>query len=374
MTGAKREELSSGVSPDVYTPRLPVNLTLGITGVFSGRKINESRVIYKAQPKNLKAILRFTQGWFKIEITKPAKPLLQAQNGGLLNLIAIRVGMHFNKLPKTVDEQIQLLQSRGMEIDDLEQARHYLSHINYYRLAGYWIPFESNHQTHQFKRGTNFNQVISLYDFDRELRLLVLDAIERIEVSFRTQFTYFMAHNHGTHSYLDANLARNKKYWEYNLKRLKDQINQSDELFIKHYQNKYSRPDLPPIWSVCEIMSFGTLSRWFRNLSPMPTRKAISAKYQIDNKVLESIMHHLTSLRNICAHHSRLWNRKFTVTLKSPKKPQELVNNFNLNTSQDQERRIYNTLVLLAWFSGIVSPASSWGKKKADYFTGFISK
>lgn len=95
----------------------------------------------------------------------------------------------------------------------------------------------------------------------------------------------------------------------------------------------------------------------------MPTRKAISAKYQIDNKVLESIMHHLTSLRNICAHHSRLWNRKFTVTLKSPKKPQELVNNFNLNTSQDQERRIYNTLVLLAWFSGIVSPASSWGKK-----------
>ena len=267
--------------------------------------------------------------------------------------------MRFNKPPKTVDEQIQLLQSRGMQIDDLEQARHYLSHINYYRLAGYWIPFESNHQTHQFKSGTNFDQVINLYDFDRELRLLVLDAIERIEVSFRTQFAYFMAHNHGTHSYLDASLAREDKYWNNNLESLKREISQSDELFIQHYQNKYTTPSLPPIWSVCEIMSFGLLSRWFKNLRPMTTRKAISAKYEIDNKVLESIMHHLTSVRNICAHHSRLWNCKFTITLKLPKKPTRLVNNFN----SSQPRRFYNTLVILAWFLGIVSPASSWEKR-----------
>ena len=192
--------------------------------------------------------------------------------------------MRFNKTPKTIDEQIQLLQSRGMEIDDIEQARHYLSHINYYRLAGYWIPFEINHETHEFKTGTNFNQVISLYDFDRELRLIILDMIERIEVSFRTQLAYFMAHYHGSHSYLDSSLARRSQYWKDNLKSLKREISQSDELFIQHYQNKYTDPPYPPVWSVCEIMSFGLLSRWFKNLRPMKTRKAISAIYQLDNK------------------------------------------------------------------------------------------
>lgn len=267
--------------------------------------------------------------------------------------------MRFNKSPKTIDEQIQLLQSRGMQINDLGQARHYLSHINYYRLTGYWLPFEANHQTHQFKSGTSFDAVINLYDFDRELRLLVLDAIERIEVSFRTQWAYFMAHKHGSHGYLDKSLARQYQYWNDNLDSLKKEISRSDELFIQHYQTKYTVPSLPPVWSVCEVMSLGLLSRWFKNLRPMPTRKAIAAMYQLDNKVLASIMHHLTQVRNICAHHSRLWNRKFTVTLKLPKNPALLVTNFN----PSEPRRLYNTLVILAWLLGIVSPSSSWKKK-----------
>lgn len=264
--------------------------------------------------------------------------------------------MRFNKTPKTINEQIQLLQSRGMQIDDLDQARHYLSHINYYRLGGYWLPFEADHQTHQFQTGTHFDAVIRLYDFDRELRLLVLDAIERIEVSFRTQWAYWMAHNHGSHSYQDPKLARQHRYWKSNMDSLKGEISRSDELFIEHYQAKYTEPSLPPVWSVSEIMSLGLLSRWFKNLRPMQTRKAISNMYQLDNKVLESIMHHLTQVRNLCAHHSRLWNRKFTITLKLPKNPSLLATNFNLS----EPRRLYNTLVILVWLLNIVSPLSSW--------------
>ena len=96
--------------------------------------------------------------------------------------------MRFNKPPKTFDEQVTLLESRGMVIEDLSRAKRYLSHLNYYRLAAYWLPFEETHSPHCFKPDTQFNTVLEHYIFDRELRLLVMDAIERIEVSLRTRW------------------------------------------------------------------------------------------------------------------------------------------------------------------------------------------
>ena len=94
---------------------------------------------------------------------------------------------YFNKKPKNLDEQIALLESRGMIVDDRESAKFYLQHINYYRLRAYWLTFELDLVSHQFFKNTKFQDVLELYIFDRELRLLVLDAIERIEVSVRSQ-------------------------------------------------------------------------------------------------------------------------------------------------------------------------------------------
>lgn len=90
--------------------------------------------------------------------------------------------MRFTKPPKTYDEQVDLLISRGMQIDDRTRAIHYLSHLNYYRLAAYWLPFEQDHATHQFRSEANFDQVLKHYNFDRGLRLRVLDVIEPVEV------------------------------------------------------------------------------------------------------------------------------------------------------------------------------------------------
>ena len=90
--------------------------------------------------------------------------------------------MDFTKPARTWDEQIDLLRSRGLHIPDREQARHYLSHINYYRLTGYRLPFEADGSTRRVKAQTSFDDVLNLYIFDREFRLLLLDAIERIEV------------------------------------------------------------------------------------------------------------------------------------------------------------------------------------------------
>ena len=143
--------------------------------------------------------------------------------------------MRFNKSHKTVDEQIELLRSRGMVIDDQDTARHYLSHLNYYRLSGYWLPFESDHQNHIFRDGTHFKNVLNLYIFDRELRLLVLDAIERIEISLRTQWVYWMAEDYGPHGYLDHQLSQNPRWFQKNLDDLKSEISRSKEVFIEHY-------------------------------------------------------------------------------------------------------------------------------------------
>lgn len=90
--------------------------------------------------------------------------------------------MQFTKPPKTFDEQVTLLLNRGMEINDRERAKHYLGHLNYYRLAAYWLPFEQDHSSHSFKPNITFDLVLDHYIFDRELRLLVMDAIERVEV------------------------------------------------------------------------------------------------------------------------------------------------------------------------------------------------
>ncbi|NCC27725.1 MAG: Abi family protein, partial [Gammaproteobacteria bacterium] len=197
----------------------------------------------------------------------------------------------FGKPATTYAEQVALLQQRGMVIDDPGEAEFYLQHLNYYRLGAYWLPFEADHATHRFRTGTRIADVLNLYIFDRELRLLVLDAIERVEVSVRSQWAYQLAHRHGPHAHLDPALAYRRRLWEQNLTRLADEVNRSDEAFIRHLVETYTEA-LPPVWAVCEVMSLGQLSRWYNSLKPMATRRAIANVYALDEKVLQSWLHH----------------------------------------------------------------------------------
>lgn len=264
----------------------------------------------------------------------------------------------FKKPATTYADQVALLQSRGMIVSDVKAACFYLQHINYYRLGAYWLPFEANHSTHEFKPGTTFEAVLKLYTFDRQLRLLIMDALERIEVSVRAQWTYHMAHNHGAHSHLDKRLANNAHWYEKNLETLEKEVDRADEIFIQHMKDRYQEP-LPPIWAVCEVMSLGLLSKWYDNLKPKRTRRAISSVYQVDEDVLASWLRHLTIIRNICAHHSRLWNRYFaTIPMPSRNKPASLKGEFIVSS-----RKLYNTLVIILHFMDIISPKHRWRKK-----------
>ena len=264
----------------------------------------------------------------------------------------------FAKPPTTFAQQVALLQQRGMIIADPQEAEFYLQQLNYYRLAAYWRPFEDNHSNHQLRAGTRCEDVLNLYVFDRELRLLILDAIERVEVSVRTQWAYQLAHHHGAHAHLDAALAFNAQRWQSNLAKLQEEVVRSDEVFIRHLLDTYCEP-LPPVWAVCEVMSLGLLSRWYNNLGPMPTRRAIAASYGLDEKLLESWLRHLSLVRNTCAHHSRLWNREFTVTPALPRnKPVGLAPQL-----RQSSRRLYNTLVILLYLMDRIAPHHHWRQR-----------
>lgn len=265
--------------------------------------------------------------------------------------------MKFNKRPITFEAQVDLLIQRGMVIPDRAEAIHYLRHLNYYRLGAYWIPFEQNHANHTFKPGASFSEVLNLYVFDRELRLLVMDAIERIEVSIRTGWAYHLSHRYGTHAHLDAGLF--KKQWRHkgNVDNLKKDVRRScHETFIKHLCDKYDE-DLPPLWAMVEVMTFGQLSQWYSNLRHGQDRNAVAHVYDMDEINLTSFLHHLVIVRNICAHHSRLWNREFTFTFKLPRhRPKALLPSLNPGNG----RKPYNTLVLLAYLMDRISPGHHW--------------
>lgn len=266
--------------------------------------------------------------------------------------------MQFTKPALSFEAQVQLLIDRGMVIADRERARYYLEHVNYYRLRGYWLPYEqaAGNGTHAFIPGTSFDDALSLYIFDRHLRLLLLDAIERIEVSLRTRWAHALAMKYGAHAYMRTDIFHKQERYQRCLDGLREEIKRSHEIFIKHYSTTYTMPELPPIWAACEVMSLGQLSKWYDNLKHRADRREIAAIYGLDESVLRSFMHHMTHIRNLCAHHSRVWNRRFTVTMQIPNHPLHIAGWFN----QKEDRRLYNTLTMLGYLLTIISPDSKW--------------
>jgi len=272
--------------------------------------------------------------------------------------------MKFEKAPLSFEQQVDRLLHRGMTITDRAATIRYLGDLNYYRLAGYWLPFEVDHETHQFIPGTEFSDVLNLYVFDRELRLLIMDAIERIEVSIRTRFSYHLSHRYGSHPHLKPEFFHDEGKYQETLAKLKNEIKRSHEEFVYHLRKKYDEP-LPPIWAAVELMSFGQLSKWYGNLKSRSDKKVIADHYELNEGYLRSFLHHLTIIRNLCAHHSRVWNRKFTFIFRLPSKRPEILAS-SLNNDSRGERRLYNTLVMLAYLMDIVSPDHHWKRRLQD--------
>jgi abortive infection bacteriophage resistance protein len=264
--------------------------------------------------------------------------------------------MSCNKPPTTYARQLEILKHRGLVVTDEARALHCLQHHNYYRLSAYRFPITVQGNPDQFLPNTTFDDLWDLYHFDRTLRQLVSEAVKRVEISVRSRWAYVLAHAHGAQAYEYAPVFRNPTRHTDALARLDDELKRSHEDFVAHYRNKYQMLR-PPIWAACEVMSFGLLSRFYENIKRNADRKVISTTYSLSPETLESLLQHCSYIRNLCAHHSRLWNRRFTITFQLPRtSPAALIPSLH----PPEDRRLYNTLVILTHMVGVIEPAPNW--------------
>ena len=237
-----------------------------------------------------------------------------------------------NKPAYTITDQIALLKQRGMLFTDENSASHFLKNISYYRLKGYWWDMQDDYTLHTLKPNTHFEEIINRYNFDRHLRLILFDAIERIEIALRTKMIYQLSISYGSCWYLDTTLFENttitlydgtvKTIHQNTIDELQKEFKRSQEIFIKDQRNRYPNDDVDA-WKILEVASMGTLSKLYKNLKHQLPEKATIAKEMGLNlhSELSSWLEAITYVRNIIAHHSRLWSRNMV------KKPIENLNN-----------------------------------------------
>lgn len=300
-------------------------------------------------------------------------------------------------------DQLAQLKARDLTVTDDEKALDYLQRIGYYRLSGYWFAFRERSELccawpskkqiaegktarvlrialDNFKAGATFQNAVELYVFDKKLRLLVLDALERIEVAFRVEISHTLGEL-GAFSYLEpgylfegfaGKVNQHKGITDHQvwLQKQASLITRSKEDFIRHNREKYGLP--LPIWVACEVWDFGTLSTLFGGMRE-EEQDIISAKYGIkDGRVLASWLRSLNYLRNVCAHHSRLWNRNI---VDQPKKPDEGdVPLFELAWEADQKHTLARVFVLLCITQHLlckVNPTSTWWQRLKELLADF---
>jgi abortive infection bacteriophage resistance protein len=255
----------------------------------------------------------------------------------------------YNKSFKTIDEQIELLKSRGMSFHDENQAKHHLLNLNYYRLSGYWLPFKKSDDS--FNPNLYFEDIINLYFFDSGLKVLLYQALETIEISAKTKFAYYLSQAHGSHP-LKAENFTNIYYFDQSYAKLLSEIQrQKDRDFIKHYRENYSN-DLPPLWVCVEVMTFGLLSQLTKNIKNTAVKRSISRCYDLDMRIFDSVLYHLSTIRNHIAHHSRLYNQISEITFGIPK---YLENQCN----KEQLGSLYNTIVISDYILKKIEPKST---------------
>jgi abortive infection bacteriophage resistance protein len=274
------------------------------------------------------------------------------------------------KDPKTIQEQLDLLQERGMAFRDLRNAPHFLANISYYRLKGYWWETQSNKVDHEFAKGSFFEDVVGLYNFDRHFRLIVFNAIERIEVALRTKLIYHMSLAYGPEWYLDGSLFQNSYHHTNFVTKIQKDIHDSSEEFIKkHFENHPG--EQPESWKALEVVTLGTLSKLYKNIKhQLPEKAQIAKEFGLYNqKYLASWLLSITLVRNIVAHHSRLWNRVIINQYDWPDKtPFPLLSYI---PDANRRRKIFPLLAAMLYLNDRISPGHHLKTELIDLFEAY---
>lgn len=271
--------------------------------------------------------------------------------------------MKYTKPFLTFEQQADQLLARGLKGDRTTLIDH-LKSVSYFRLSGYWIPFRKPDPTDRRKRLDEFYPDASIevvwerYVFDRRLRLVVMDALERIEIDFRTQLIHLHAEKHGPFGYADdpsslpgLSLPDRTQFLDY----FRDQLARSRDEMIEHFRSKYGSDhnDLP-IWVLCEQMTFGHLVTLYRGCEP-DLQKKLADRYCISDTVCLSWLKCLNTIRNFCAHHSRLWNRVLGLKPLIPDKDPRWRNPVPIPNN-----RVFAILTICRYCLGLIAPGNRW--------------
>lgn len=271
----------------------------------------------------------------------------------------------FIKIALTYEQQLQQLKNRGLLIPDEPKALFLLENISYYRLSGYWFPLLADKINHVFKQNASFDTAFKIYCFDKELRKLLISELEKIEVAIRAKMVYVLSHAHGPFWYQDPMLFTNIDAHASSLNKMKEEFNRSDEEFIAAFKQKYSDP-LPPSWITMEITSFGTLSILYSRLKPGRSKRDIANYFGLPDSVFSSWMHSIVYIRNVCAHHTRLWNRAMSITPYLPNKPRKA-----WIEKQVANNRSYFMLCMVKYLLATVNPGNSFTEKVKQLFVKY---
>lgn len=303
----------------------------------------------------------------------------------------------FAKPAITVGEQLQLLKARGLKIQDEVRATHFLEAVSFFRLTPYMRPFQlAADPKHSFRLDTGFRQLSNLYDFDRRLRLLVIDAIERVEVAVRATLSNYLGPLYGAHWYLERNLFKDRydharllssierkqqkdqQDYQKEVKRTahlnterREQLQQkrAQESYARHYTLTYDEPVLMPGWAMLEELTLGELSHLYQGIAKDSDKKKIARELAVSAPLLGSWLHTLTSVRNICAHHARLWNRELGI---KPELPKSVGFCWPVYLSKPTPHtRIAVVLAVLHHLMQQVSPNTLWHQRLAEMIEEF---
>jgi abortive infection bacteriophage resistance protein len=208
--------------------------------------------------------------------------------------------------------QLLKLQNRGCQIDDPNFAIAVLSRVNYYRFTAYFLPFKDI--SGNYKPGTNFTTIYRTYEFDRKLRNILFASLAQVEILLRSQISYYHAKQYGPLGYLDSTNFNSKGHNHTRfMQHITDEIIKNQKVpFVKHHIDNYGGQF--PLWVMSELFTLGMLSRFYADLQNIDQKQLAKNIFALNPKKLNSWLHCCTDLRNICAHHGRIYNRLFPAT------------------------------------------------------------
>lgn len=264
----------------------------------------------------------------------------------------MQIKVPFQKQFTPANQLVKLLQARGLIINDSLKAERYILNIGYYRLSAYMYPLLSYpKEKHLFKPGKNFSQLLYLYRFDKKLRLLIFNEIEKIEIAIRSCIVNTVSDVLQDPFWITNNLYfTNQAKYNKTMLLINNELEHSKEDFILHFKDKYSNPH-PPAWILSEILPFGVLTNIFSNIKETRIKKQIALHFNLQLKPFESWLTIITLTRNACCHHARVWNKQNSIL---PMEPKNITKPWI--TIPVSKLRIYYDLCIIKWFLNCISP------------------